>query len=73
VYDVQPVAVLNSRDDLLEVFPCRVLLQAALVPHDVVVHVAAVGKLEDQVKAGLGVDDLVETDLKKKGSKKKTF
>ena len=35
--DVEPVAVLDGGDDLPEVLPGRVLPQAALVTHDVVV------------------------------------
>ena len=61
---VEPVAVLDGGDDLAEVLPGCVLAEAALVSHDVVVHVPAVRELEYEVEAGLGVDHLVEAHLK---------
>ena len=60
---MEPVAVLDGGDDLAEVLPGCVLAEAALVPHDVVVHVAAVRELQHEVEAGLRVDHLVEAHL----------
>ena len=60
---VEPVAVLDGGDDLAEVLPGCVLAEAALVAHDVVVHVASVRELQHEVEAGLGVDHLIEAHL----------
>ena len=60
---MEPVAVLDGGDDLAEVLPGCVLAEAALVAHDVVVHVASVRELQHEVEAGLGVDHLVEAHL----------
>ena len=57
------MAVLDGGDDLAEVLPGCVLAEAALVPHDVVVHVAAVRELQHEVEPGLRVDHLVEPHL----------
>ena len=48
---------------LPKIFSSFVLSKPAFVLHDVVVHVAAIAKLEDEVKFGLSVDDLQNDHL----------
>ena len=59
---MQFMTILNGCDNLTEVFSCNFFLKASLVPHDVVVHVAPVRKLQHQVQLGLCVYHLVQAD-----------
>lgn len=47
---------------LSEVMPSRLLIQAVLVTHDVIIEVAAITQLQDEIEFRLRIDNLVETD-----------
>ncbi len=40
----------------------RLLVQSVIVPHDVVVEITAVAKLQDEVELSLSIDNLVKAD-----------
>lgn len=40
----------------------RLLIQAVLVSHNIIVEVSTISELQDQIKFRLRIDDLVETD-----------
>lgn len=42
--------------------PGRFLIEAILVPHDVIVEIASISQFQNQIKFGLSIDDLVKTN-----------